>query len=64
MIHHCWNCGAEIDTETAEECPECHWFICPECGSCGCDYYIEVEDEESYRERKGVYGIDYTYEDE
>jgi len=36
-INHCWNCRATI-TDGMERCPKCNWFVCPECGACGCGY--------------------------
>ena len=34
----CFNCLNPVDAYVCDVCPECGWFICYECGSCGCNY--------------------------
>jgi len=64
MIHRCFNCEEEIDTEEASLCKLCYWFECSVCHSCGCDYYEDRESKDEYRERKGRYGRDYIYDED
>lgn len=49
-VYRCFNteCGAEIDASAEILCRRCHWYICPECGACGCD-----EDRPMTRSEKG-----------
>jgi hypothetical protein len=35
--NHCWRCK-NIVTDNDCRCPSCGWFICSECGACGCDF--------------------------
>lgn len=63
MIYRCWNCGNEVDTDTAEKCKKCYWFVCDLCNSCGCEYFEERESEEEYHERRGEYDRDYIYDE-
>jgi hypothetical protein len=37
VIYECWDCKATIDPEIEVKCRRCGWYICPECGKCGCD---------------------------
>lgn len=37
--NHCWNCGTSISNETNIRCPNCGWYICKNCGACGCEYH-------------------------
>ncbi len=35
--YSCWNCQAEIIPALETKCRKCGWYICPDCGACGCD---------------------------
>ena len=39
----CHHCGTRFTPEQAELCPTCHWFKCPNCGSCGCQHPLKSE---------------------
>lgn len=36
-VHHCWKCGRTV-TSAMKRCPSCGWFVCDNCGSCGCGF--------------------------
>lgn len=35
---HCYNCKEAIDGRIQMKCPKCSWYICSNCGACGCGY--------------------------
>ena len=38
-ITHCWNCKTFLNNDSNTECSSCGWIKCPNCDSCGCNYY-------------------------
>ena len=38
---HCYNCKHEID-ENMPKCDVCGWYICINCGRCGCHYKRDI----------------------
>jgi hypothetical protein len=45
---HCYNCSLDLDTRSGpmDRCDECAklgqlegWYICPQCGHCGCQFF-------------------------
>lgn len=34
--YNCHECGTYIDPTYEKLCPQCLWYVCPECGACGC----------------------------
>jgi len=36
-VFKCWYCGHEFDVKGADYCNYCNRFVCPKCGSCGCN---------------------------
>ena len=37
-VSHCWRCQSPITSRTHRNCAKCGWYICNECGECGCRY--------------------------
>jgi len=35
--YRCWLCGCEFEIKNADYCTACNRFVCPKCGSCGCN---------------------------
>lgn len=34
----CYACGTPVWKKKHEQCENCRWIICPNCGACGCRY--------------------------
>ena len=37
--NHCFKCGSYINSSKNKRCPSCGWYVCSNCGSCGCEYH-------------------------
>ena len=35
-VNHCWACGDSISSETNDQCPNCKYYKCGNCGVCLC----------------------------
>jgi len=36
--NHCYCCKSRIDSFVNKRCRTCGWFICSNCGHCGCGF--------------------------
>ena len=56
----CWKCHHKIDPETDREltlCTKCRYFVCPDCGSCGCQLQEKMHPILHYKEVKSLHDM-------